>query len=63
MFFIWIEMLKFIIYGRVFCVIEDDIFEVVKSFELFSLYILVYLEYIEIGVDFYFDVYFFGELC
>lgn len=55
-------MLKFIIYGRVFCVIEDDIFEVVKSFELFSLYILVYLEYIEIGVDFYFDVYFFGEL-
>lgn len=55
-------MLKFIIYDRVFCVIEDDIFEVVKSRELFSLYILVYLEYIEIGVDFYFDVYFFGEL-
>lgn len=54
-------MSKFITYGRVFCAIEDDIFEAVKSPESFLLYISAHLEHTETGADLHLDAHLPGE--
>lgn len=61
MFLTWIEMSKFITYDRVFCAIEDDIFEAVKSPESFPLYISAHLEHTETGADLHLDAHLPGE--